>query len=277
MLNPERLVAVEEDVRLAVWTRPAATGAPTYLLVHGLASNARLWDGVVAELDARGCGSVVMDLRGHGRSDKPSRGFDFETMANDLRVVVEDAGLGRVIVVGQSFGANLAIELAGRHPEMVTGVGCVDGGFIDLSSTFPSWDEAAERLAPPHLEGTSFDTLRTSMVERLSDWPPAGVAAQLENFEVRTDATIRPWLARQSHMELARALWAQDPRAAVSLVRVPIVVIACRGGSPDKEAQVEALADAGADVNVHWVDAHHDVHAQHPDLVARLLRPLEDR
>ena len=62
-------IPVADDVELAVdlWASPAGDGPP-FLLVHGLASNARMWDGVAMALVARGLAAITVDLRGHGRS-----------------------------------------------------------------------------------------------------------------------------------------------------------------------------------------------------------------
>ena len=63
--------------------RPAATRSP-FVLVHGLASNARMWDGVACELSDRGHLAVTVDLRGHGRSAKPDGPYDMATVADDV-------------------------------------------------------------------------------------------------------------------------------------------------------------------------------------------------
>ena len=65
---------------------PPATVAP-FLLVHGLSSNARVWDGVARRLAAAGHEVVAVDLRGHGRSEAPADGYDTDTCADDLRCV----------------------------------------------------------------------------------------------------------------------------------------------------------------------------------------------
>ena len=73
-----RRVPVAPGIDLAVDTWPptvpaaaATSDAAPFVLVHGLASNARMWDGVACELADRGHLAVTVDLRGHGRSAKP--------------------------------------------------------------------------------------------------------------------------------------------------------------------------------------------------------------
>src|SRR5262245_45283564 len=67
-LEPQRIrVPATGGVELSAIPRLDGDRVPV-LLVHGLASNARLWDGVGEELSARGYPSVAIDLRGHGRS-----------------------------------------------------------------------------------------------------------------------------------------------------------------------------------------------------------------
>lgn len=110
------------DVHLhAVVTDPLepAPGARSFLLVHGLASNAQLWGGMSAELAARGHRVVAVDQRGHGLSSKVDDGFDFATLTDDLVAVADAMDLERPVVVGQSWGANVALELAVRHPALL--------------------------------------------------------------------------------------------------------------------------------------------------------------
>ena len=127
------------------------------LLVHGLASNAYVWEGVGRRLAEQGHRTVAVDQRGHGRSDKPEQGYDFGTLVDDLRTVMVRLGMDRPLVAGQSWGGNVVLELAFHHPGEVTSVTGVDGGFIDLSSSFPSWDLALEALTPPELDGMTME------------------------------------------------------------------------------------------------------------------------
>ena len=109
----ERFVAVEPDVDLRVlYTAGDAPGATPFVLVHGLASNARLWDGTAAALAAAGHTVAAVDLRGHGQSSKPDHGYDFATLVDDLVALITSLGLHRPLVVGQSWGGMLAMDWA---------------------------------------------------------------------------------------------------------------------------------------------------------------------
>lgn len=66
----------------------AADGIPV-LLVHGLASNCRLWDGAASHLAGLGHDVIALDLRGHGRSDKPDHGYSVPEVARDVVDIIE--------------------------------------------------------------------------------------------------------------------------------------------------------------------------------------------
>ncbi len=245
-----------------------------FLLVHGLASNARLWDGVGAELAARGTGAVAVDQRGHGRSDKPGVGFDFATLAEDLATVVGDHG--PVVAAGQSWGGNVVLELAARHPELVRGVVCVDGGFIRLADAFPTEDAMLVALSPPRFDGLDRATLEAGLRARLAGWPESAVHGQLANFTFGDDGSVRAHLSRDDHHTILGHLWRHDPDALADRVSVPILVLAVPGGQlSDKEARVAAFAASHPRAEVRWVEGEHDIHAQHPDLVAEALVRFE--
>ncbi|MGW7595799.1 alpha/beta hydrolase, partial [Streptomyces rubiginosohelvolus] len=61
-------VPVTDDVKLHFRHRPGTASLP-FLLVHGMASSARLWDEVADHLAAAGHAVYAVDLRGHGDSD----------------------------------------------------------------------------------------------------------------------------------------------------------------------------------------------------------------
>lgn len=86
-------VPVEDGVALHVERRDGDPAEMPFVLVHGLASNLRLWDGVAEALHARGHTVIALDQRGHGRSDKPDSKHDLNAAVGDLRTVIALMGL----------------------------------------------------------------------------------------------------------------------------------------------------------------------------------------
>jgi len=248
-------------------------GAPV-LLVHGLASNARTWDGVVTRLVALGHPVAAVDQRGHGCSDKPDTGYDFATITADLAAVVTAlgwAGDRRPLVAGQSWGGNVVLELAIRHREATAAIACVDGGTLEVARRFPTWERCLGALTPPPLAGLSARELETMVRTWHPDWTDEGVAGTLANMEVRPDGTIAPWLTLERHLAILRQLWEHHPPLRWPLVAVPVLLI------PSVLADDEGIGAARAGVPpgrlrvAPFPGADHDVHIQHAGAVADLL------
>lgn len=269
MVN-HQTVTVASGVDLAVLAREAGPDERAFVLVHGLASNARLWDGVGDRLAELGHASIAVDLRGHGQSSKPDVGYDFATMADDLSAVIDQA-LGRpAVIAGQSWGGNVVLEFARRHPDLVSGIVCVDGGFLQLADSFPVWEEARAALAPPDFTGFTMEQLENMSKTRFVDWPENGIAGQLANFET-VNGHVRPLLSRANHLKILRHLWEHRADEVARDVGVPALVLAVGRSEPGRAERVDSFVSALPDARLKWLDAHHDVHAQHPGLVADLM------
>jgi pimeloyl-ACP methyl ester carboxylesterase len=247
-----------------------------FLLVHGLASNARLWDAVGSRLAATGHVAVAVDLRSHGASDA-SDVLDHGTLVDDLATVADAAGLDRPVAVGQSWGGNVVLELGVRRPQVVRAVVGVDGGLIDLAARYPDAAACWAALAPPSFEGLTRAAIAARLAARCAGWPDGAAAAQLANFAADDDpdAPARPVLTRERHRRIVEHLFAHRPLTRLGALRVPMLVIDVP--SPHRAVidpeVLAAAAAAGAALDVVRLPGRdHDVHLQEPDLVARLLR-----
>ncbi len=281
MERTERRIKLAGGLELAVDLLPGGR-EPGFLFVHGLASNARLWDGVARFVALAGHASCAVDLRGHGRSDKPEDGYDYDTLTADLVAVMrafsEETGVLGTVAVGQSFGGNLVLELAARRPAGLVGVACVDGGMFDLRARFETWEEVRQVLAPPKLAGTPAARLEAGMRAAHRDWPEEGIAGSMANFAVLEDGTVSPLLTLDRHMSILRTMWNSRPRDIYPRVEVPVLFLPADSPSSgaersaEKRAGVEAAVAALSDASVRWFSpADHDVHAQFPEAVAEAL------
>ncbi|HMI82294.1 MAG TPA: alpha/beta hydrolase [Solirubrobacterales bacterium] len=94
-------------------------GERLLVLVHGLLMNRRMFDRLAPELAERGNRVVTVDMLGHGRSDRPEdlRLYSMPLFARQLVGLLDHLEEDKAVVGGTSLGANIALELATRHPD----------------------------------------------------------------------------------------------------------------------------------------------------------------
>jgi pimeloyl-ACP methyl ester carboxylesterase len=249
-----------------------------FLLVHGLSSNARLWDGVAAELSAAGHPVHAVDLRSHGDSDAPGDGYDTATAAEDLASL----GLTGVVAAGQSWGGSVVVALAAKHPEVVAALALVDGGWYDPASEFESWEAAEEALRPPKIDGLPAEELRGYLRRGHPDWSAEAVEATMGNMRIWPDGTISRRLPVERHMRIVRSMWDDPPNRYFASVAVPVLLMPALPADPEKavgrRSRVRLAASALRQASIREYPASdHDLHAQRPREVAADLLELAGR
>ena len=276
-------MAGPDGVRLAVRVHGApSTAAPGLLLHHGLASSQRIWDLMLPRLTRR-FRVVTYDARGHGLSAKPSSGYGFDPIVADARAVIRAAGLRRPIVVGHSWGATVALELAARHPRAVSGAVLVDGGIGALRGEM-DWATVKERLAPPHLAGMPVAEFRRMIRTFLGD--SVEVTPQIEEvvlsvMAIDRNGRIKPRLSRANHFRILRAIWLHDADATLARLSVPTLAILARGGGDvawdeRKRRSADRAARSSARVRISWMRGIHDLPLQRPGALSARIERFTD-
>ncbi|WP_214405919.1 alpha/beta fold hydrolase [Pseudonocardia lacus] len=286
MDRPEVIAVDAGPVALSARSWPDGSARPV-VLVHGLSSNARLWDGVAGHLAAAGHPVLAVDLRGHGASaDVPDTDTDdpdapptdpTRTAAQDLDAVCTDLGWSAPVVAGHSWGANVALQLATDRPDLVHGLALVEGGWLHLGDQWPTLDDAWGMLAPPRFDGVGAAALRASLREGHPGWTEAAVEAAMGNLREREDGAVTPWLDRERHRAILGSMLRHRPRALYGLVRCPVRLLAVFSatGPPRKRQQVaEAVAALADGELVEFPGDDHDLHAQQPARVAEIIAGL---
>jgi pimeloyl-ACP methyl ester carboxylesterase len=256
---------------------------PAVLLLHGLASNARIWDGVGPRLTGAGLRVVALDLRGHGASDQPGSGYGFASLVQDLSAALGGLGLERPVLVGHSWGANVALQFAADRPGALTGLVLVDGALLGTAEwAGATREEARRRMAPPRFAVPLADWLA-----RAGRFDPGGSAGQRwvrdylrAGVEVDDRGVARSRFHFDNHLQVIDALYDQQPAALYPLVDCPALL--CPADDPaDHGKLAEAKRDAVGralellpSAHVTWYeDTMHDIPLQRPaELAADLAR-----
>lgn len=256
---------------------------PAIVLLHGLASNARIWQHVIKFLP-EDWAIYAPDLRGHGLTDSPKSTYNFDEITQDLAALLTLWNVRTPLLVGHSWGASVTVAFAARFfagPLAPAGLVLVDGGIArlrDLPNT--SWEIIRQQLAPPLLAGMPVEDFLQRIRQNLL-WQPNDEDEQiiLANFEVDEQERIYPRLKREYHMQILRALWEFDCFEQLARVRCPILGLMAHSGQPQNTQAREflALKQAGSlwmqqhlrGAHIHWFqNAIHDLPLQHPKAVA---------
>lgn len=124
----------------------AGSGSPVVLL-HGLADDIGVWEGVVPVLAAKHR-VIALDQIGFGRSDKPLLSYRVGTFVDFLDGFLSELKIDRASLVGNSLGGWIAADFALKHPEKIDRlVLCDAAGYADLFKKMNQRTQSALRLA----------------------------------------------------------------------------------------------------------------------------------
>lgn len=218
-------MTTRDGVRLLV--RDTGEGLPIVFLA-GWCLPSDMWSHQTAALSTQGLRCVSYDRRGHGRSDDPGRGYDHDTLADDLFDVLAALDLRDVTLVAHSMAAGEIVRYVTRHAE---------ARVARLLFLAPASTPCLTASLPPAL----FESMRRDQL--LKDFP-GWIADNARPFVVpETSAPMMAWLQSlmlQTPLSVAlechRMFTAADFRPELPRITRPSLVI---HGTRDASAPLE--------------------------------------
>lgn len=245
---------------------------PPLILAHGVSDNGLCWRRVALALQAD-FDLIMVDARGHGRSDKPPTGYTYDAFAADLAAFIEEMGLGAVPIMGHSMGAFTAMVTAAQHPHLVSKLILEDPPLMS--------DQVAAEMAERFTQGAA-------MFSMMQEQPVAAIvqfAQQMNSdwheMEFPAWAESKKQFAAQVFTELGVAAVQVDWRALMRQLTMPTLLLtADNAPRPSGPAIVtpEIAAEAAA-LNPHiqlayLPDAGHNIRREQFDLFVKTIRPF---
>lgn len=206
-------------------------GKPVVFLT-GWALTSDMWGYQMVSLTDAGLRCISYDRRGHGRSSDPGRGYDYDTLADDLAVVLDHLDLQEVTLVGHSMAGGEIVRYLTRHG--ATRIAKV----VFVAPTLPFPLQTPEN--PEGVPRPVFDQIRTTLMTDYPKWLEDNAAP----FVVpETSLEMRQWIkgmmlqvSMRAMMDCNRAMIETDFRAELQLITVPTLIL---HGTVDQSAPLE--------------------------------------
>jgi pimeloyl-ACP methyl ester carboxylesterase len=247
------------------------TGAVPLVLVHGSWDSHHDWDLVVPRL-AEEFRVLAYDRRGHSQSERPTAQGSVQEDADDLAALLKHLDLVPAWVVANSFGASIALRLAGEHPGLFRGLIAHEPPLFSLLANDPA-------LAPM-LE----DVQRRirAVVERIASGDHTGAAEQFVETVALGPGTWKtmPPDVQQAMIENAPTFLDEandSEQLAFDLERIggfskPVLLTRGDQSPPTFAPVVGKLSEALPDATILTLQgAGHVPHATHPDAYAEAI------
>jgi pimeloyl-ACP methyl ester carboxylesterase len=206
---------------------------PALVFLAGWGLPSDFWQHQLAPLSDDGFRCVAYDRRGHGRSDDPGRGFDLDTLADDLDTVLDALDLDDVTLVAHSMGASEAVRhLARCGTDRVRNVVFVGGA-----------------LALPRFPAEYGETFRAGLAADFAAWVRAN-AAPFFGDDVSPEQQewgIRLMLGTslRAILDCNRAMLDTDQRDELAAVTVPALLV---HGDRDASIPLEVSSAVAVDL-----------------------------
>jgi non-heme chloroperoxidase len=110
--NTDKYIETDKNVKLYV--RDYGKGKPV-ILIHGWPLSNEMWEYQIDFLVQNNYRVIAYDRRGFGKSSQPWEGYDYDTLADDVREIIEQLQLEDAILVGFSMGGGEVVRYFSRH------------------------------------------------------------------------------------------------------------------------------------------------------------------
>ena len=229
------------------------------LCLHGTGSSAAAWVDASRELAMHGR-TILYDRRGFARSERPEPFVtNVHQHTDDAAALIDALGAAPALVIGRSYGGNIALDLALRYPDLVRALALLEGGPETLSESAVQWvAELEQELAAAAAEDmASVGEALIRGVAGAGAWEGLSVEAR-RIFTDNGPAIIA---------ELRGGILDVSVEQLGSIAQPTLLV----GGTDSLPAFVEVtkvMAQAMPQAQVEWIGGGHIIDPAHPAVLA---------
>jgi 3-oxoadipate enol-lactonase len=197
---------------IKIYYEVSGAGVP-FVMIHANPFDHNLWMYQIAHFSTY-FKVIAIDIRGYGRSDKPTTPFSLKEMADDVLGVCRDEAVKEAILGGVSVGSGMALLLGLDHPGMFKALILVGGNSGGAGSI-------QERIYGYTKVGVEAYRIRHLRELVAPDFPETKLGNYLLNTFVERDS----WLEGEAIAQIFRARGGTDMTSLLGSMTVPTLVI----------------------------------------------------
>jgi len=234
---------IETAPGVHIFYRDYGSGKPV-ILIHGWPMSNEMWEYQIETLVQNNLRVIAYDRRGFGRSSQPWNGYDYDTMTDDLKAIIDQLGLDNITLVGFSMGGGEVVRYFSRH-----------GGknatkAVLVSAVPPFMLKTADN--PDGIPQEEFDKMakgiQNDRIGFLDDFGKDFFGVTLLNKPLSTPLlenyrNLCSVASPRATLECAKAFSSTDFREEMVSVNVPTLVI---HGDADKTVPIEISSEKSA-------------------------------
>ena len=237
--------AQNNETPVKIYYEETGTGK-SVVFIHGWPLNGAMWEYQMTELSQHGLRCITYDRRGFGKSDWPAAGYDYNTLAFDLKSLLDQLNLTDVTLVAFSMaGGEVAKYFSlhgGERVAKVVLISCVTPYMLKTpdnpdgvpSEVFDKMTAGILQDRPAFMEGFNKDFFGVTLINH-----PVSSAFLINSLtQVMHSSAI-------ATIACAKAFATTDFRADVPKINVPVLII---HGDADKIVPIDATGDETSEI-----------------------------
>ncbi len=230
-------------------------GEEALVFVHGGMGNLSRWHKQVPVFEGK-LRLILLDLPGHGQSDKPKLTYSVDMLARSVDAVLRDAGVKRAVLVGMSLGTPIIRQFYRRYPDKTLGLVLIDGPLKALAPSREVGERFLSEFRGPNYLKAVEQFLETFIFK--PETPPENRRMELANWAATPQHVMVSVLEQAILPDAAPEIWRPDK------IDVPVLALYTKNQyvATDNEQFLRGIAPQ---LEYHALDSSHNIVMERAD------------
>ncbi|MFV8325556.1 alpha/beta fold hydrolase [Flavobacterium sp. ZS1P14] len=231
---------IETAPNVKLYVKDYGEGKPV-ILIHGWPLSNEMWEYQIDTLVQNNFRVIAYDRRGFGKSSQPWNGYDYDTLADDLKAIIDQLNLKEATLVGFSMGGGEVVRYFSRHG----GKGVSKAVFISSVTPFQLKTDSNPDGIPQEKYDGMAEQIKEDRIGFLDSFGKTFFGVSFISKPVSTPLLdyyrmLGSFASPRATLECAKSFSSTDFRREMALVNVPTLII---HGDEDKTVPIEITSE----------------------------------